>query len=175
MEYSDFVKIPAQWCRRWTLGFRIQRAVRLWLGVGDILQAQDDFGRMQTARLGLVLEQQVKDQREIRALREAVQSMHSVQQTQLDQIQRGLGAMAAMQQRESTDVLNRETALLGAVVAVQGAVGALQETEDRIYLLLEPHAMKLRERAIPVKGWDEVQRENLRQFEESADGKSIRG
>ena len=47
-----------------------------------------------------------------------------------------------------------------------------QETEqkiDRLLMLLEPQAARLRAgRPVPVKDWDEVQRNNLKQFEEPA-------
>lgn len=44
-----------------------------------------------------------------------------------------------------------------------------QETEqkiDRLLMLLEPQAARLRATRPPVPDWDEVQRDNLKQFEE---------
>lgn len=56
-------------------------------------------------------------------------------------------------------------------------VATQQETEqkvDRLLMLLEPQAARLHGKTPRVPDWDEVQRENLTQFEEENNGKSIR-
>jgi hypothetical protein len=165
----EFLK-AAKWRRDWKWTFRLQRAVREWLGIGDVLRQQEHYGttlvdicKIITARAGLILRQQVTDQQEIRALREAVLAQHALNQTQLDQMQRRLLNLDAdhkeqcRQDQEDAKVLN-----------------AIAELQERVHLLLAPHAERLKARPLQVPSWEQVQQENLKQFKENNDGKSLR-
>jgi hypothetical protein len=110
----------------------------------------------------------------------------------LVEIRDGLTALRDAEERHYRDLLNTQQEkeqkidLLGAQMVVliqqqtaQGALaadaaGRLEEGHKRLIELVEPKAQRLRDRAPAPPDWDEVQRQNLQQFEENKDGKPVR-
>lgn len=151
---------------------RIRDAVRTWLlgGVKDMLHRASfraesleaiakvsaerlEAIQLEQARLDRCLDAVLAARTEIASFREFVEK-----QAVTDQVNR-IG-WKDLQKQQYHDLLSTQQ--------------EMEQKVDRMLLLLEPKAARLQDRRPLVTDWDEVQRQNLQQFEESNDGKSIR-
>jgi hypothetical protein len=98
----------------------------------------------------------------------------AAEETTLGQMERNLDFLSASVQASRLAEKLHSGERADQIEMLAQMLGPIEEAQTRLLLLLEPKAGRLRQARPPIGDWDSVVQDNMKNFEESSDGKPVR-